>query len=102
MQKYRVMIQGRNLLKEIDGMRGRYGFYTNVFVEAFTRADAESRAIKLLHEDAYLRNTVLNSKDDPLRFSAVEVHEIESFDDIRAPRQGLALYPEEFDGTNEN
>jgi hypothetical protein len=58
------MIRGQNLLKEIDGVRQWFGFYTNVFIEAFTPADAESRAIDTLHEDAHLG---LNAVDDPVR-----------------------------------
>ena len=89
MQKYRVMVRGQNLLREIDGVRQRYGFFTNVFVEAFTPADAESRAIDILREDAHLG--ALNANDDPVRFAADEVHEIESFDGVRLPRQDLSL-----------
>ena len=92
MQKYRVMVRGQNLLREIDGVRQRYGFFTNVFVEAFTPVDAESRAIDILREDAHLG--ALNASDDPVRFAAEEVHEIESFDGVRLPRQGLSLYEE--------
>jgi hypothetical protein len=92
MQKYRVMIHGQNLLTKVDDVPQRCGFYTNVFVEAFTPGDAGVRAIDLLHEDAPLRKITLNTDDDPLRFSADEVHEIESFDGVRLPRQGLSLY----------
>ena len=52
MQKYRVIGHGQNLLTEVDGVRQRLGFYTNVFIEAFTSADAESRAIDLVREDS--------------------------------------------------
>ncbi|MGZ5545002.1 MAG: hypothetical protein ACXWIU_10035 [Limisphaerales bacterium] len=97
MQKYRVMIHGENLLKEVEGVRQRFGFFTNVFVEAFTPADAESRAIDILREDDDLREAALNPGDDPLRFSADEIHEIESFDGLRLPRQGLVLYEEKSD-----
>ena len=92
MQKYRVMIRGQNLLREVDGIRQRYGFFTNVFVEAFTPDDAESRAIDILRQDAHLG--ALNASGDPVRLSADEVHEIESFDGVRLPRQGLSLYEE--------
>ncbi len=94
MQKYKVMIHGQNLLTEADGVRQRFGFYTTIFVEAFTPSDAESRAIDVIREDAHLRDVALNAKDDPLRFIADEVHEIESFDGVRLPRQGLSLYEE--------
>ena len=95
MQKYRVTVHGQNLLTDVEGVRQRLGFYTNVFVEAFTPADAEARAIELVREDAHLHESALNAEDDPLRFSADEVAEIETFDGVRLPRTGLAFYPEE-------
>ena len=101
MQKYRVMINGQNLLTEVDGVRQRLGFYTNVFVEAFTPADAEGRAIDILREDAHLHEVALNAVDDPLRFTVDEVHEIESFDGVRLPRQGFTLYEEKSDDTTD-
>ena len=88
------MVHGQNLLKHIDGVPQRLGFYTNVFVEAFTPTDAESRAIDILREDARLRDAALNATNDPLRMSVVDVQEIESFDGVQLPRQGLSLYAE--------
>jgi hypothetical protein len=70
MQKYRVMIHGQNLLTEVDGVRRRLDFFTNVFIEAFTTADAESRAIDIIREDAGLADILLNPDDDLLSLSA--------------------------------
>jgi len=97
MQKYRVIVHGQNLWTEAEGVRQRFGFYTNVFLEAFTTTDAESRAIDLVREDAHLKDVLLNTADDPLSLSVDEVHEIESFDGARLPRTGFTLYPEEKD-----
>jgi hypothetical protein len=97
MQKYRVLIHGQNLLTEIESIRKRVGFYTDVFVEAFASSDAEARALDVIREDAQLRGIALNAADDSLRLLVEEVHEIESFDGVRLPRTGLALY-EENDG----
>jgi hypothetical protein len=94
MQKYRVIVHGRNLLTEVDGVRQRLGFYTNVFIEAFTSADAEARAIELVREDVHLQDMTLNTEGDALNLSADEVQEIESFDGVRLPRTGLSLYEE--------
>ena len=92
MQKYIVIVHGQNLLTEIDGVRNRYGFFTNVFIEAFNQADAQSRALEFIREDAHVRNVTLNTEGDPLCLSAEEVKEVESFDDARVPRTGLGLY----------
>ena len=56
-----------------------------------------SAPLTFLREDAHLRDVALNADDDPLRFTADEVDAIESFDGVRLPRQGLALYDEEVD-----
>ena len=98
MHKYRVLINCENLLSEIDGARKRLGFYTHVFVEAFTSADAESRAIKLLHEDAALRDIQLNSEDAPLKLSIEETEKLESFDGFKVPRSSFMLYEIEKSG----
>jgi hypothetical protein len=82
------------LLTEVDGVRQRLGFYTNVFIEAFTSADAEARAIELVREDVHLQDMTLNTEGDALNLSADEVQEIESFDGVRLPRTGLSLYEE--------
>jgi hypothetical protein len=94
MQKYRVIIRGNNLLTDVDGVRQRHGFFTNVFVEAFSPADAELRAIELIREDARLREITLNADADSPRLCAEEVQVIDSFDGVRLPRTGLALFPE--------
>lgn len=93
MQKFRVMIHGQNLLTELDGVRQKLGFFTNVFIEAFTPSDAESRAIDLLREDPGFMDMLLNSDDDPVSLSVDEIHEIESFDGHKLPRDGFMLYP---------
>ena len=94
MQKYRVIVHGRNLLTNVDGVRQKAGFFTNVFVEAFTAADAESRAIELVREDAHLLGITLNGPGDPLSQTADGIREVVSFDSARLPRTALSLYPE--------
>jgi hypothetical protein len=95
MNKYRVMIHGENVLADVEGVRHLLGFYTHVFIEAFSRADAESRALELLRGDAKLRDMTLNPLDDPIRLSVEEAEELESFEGFTLPRTGLALYPVE-------
>jgi hypothetical protein len=95
MNKYRILVHGQNVLTEADGVLQRLGFYTNVFVEAYTPEAAVEQAFDILREDTELRDLALNDEDDLLRFTADEVHEIESFEDITLPRTGLALYSED-------
>lgn len=98
MQKYRVIVEGQNLLTDVDGVRQRMGFYTNVFIEAFTPDDAASRAIELVRKDADWQQILSNAEDDPINLSADEIQEIESFDGVRLPRTGLVFYPAEKGG----
>ena len=93
MQKYRVMIHGQNLLTVVDGVKQRFGFYTNVFVEAVSSADAEACAIHVLNEDNSLADIMLNSENDPLSLRVDEIYEIESFDGHSVPRDAFMLYP---------
>ena len=93
MQKYRVMVHGENLLTEVEGVRQKLGFFTNVFVEAFTAADAEERAVEIVREDAGLADILVNTNEDPLSLSAEEVQEIESFEGHKLPRDAFMLYP---------
>jgi len=94
MEKYRVIIRGQNVLTEVDGVRQRLGFYTNVFVEALSPADAQARAIELLRKDSALRDSASNAADNPVRLTADRVEQIESFDGVRLPRSGLVFYQE--------
>ena len=94
MQKYQVMVRGRNLLKRVGDGSPRLGFYCNVFVEASTPADAADRAVGIVREDAHLLEMTVNAGNDPVHFSSEEVRVIESFDGLRLPRQGLIFYPE--------
>ena len=87
------MIHGENLVTDVDGVRQKLGFFTNVFVEAFTARDAEARAIEIVRQDSDLADILLNPDGDPLRLSAEEVHEMESFDGHKLPRDAFMFYP---------
>ena len=97
MQKFRVLVEGKNLLMQVNGVQKRFGFFTTVYVDAFTPDDAKTRAIDLLREDARLQEASLNAENDPISYSAQEVNQMESFKGVRLPRNGLALYSEESD-----
>ncbi len=98
MQMFLVLIHGENLLAEVDGTPQRVGFYKHVAVEAFTPADAESRALDTLRESSRWHEIVLNSENDPPRLSIEEVQEREGLDPAVENRRGYILYPEDADG----
>lgn len=94
MKKFRVLVNGRNLLAEVEGERKRMGFYTSVYVEAFTPEDAGLRAIAFIREDAHLRGIALNDVNDPLNLTTDGVEEMETFRGVFLPRSGLSIYPQ--------
>ena len=94
MQKYRLLIHGRNLLTEVEGVRKKVGFFTTVHLEAFTPTEAETTAIELLKKDPHLSEIRFNREDDPLILLVDKTQEIETFDGLQLPRTGLSLYEE--------
>lgn len=95
MDKFQVLVRGENLLLQVEGETGRYGFYTTVSVEALHAADAAERALEVLREDPKLTRGLLNPGDDPVRLFPEEIAEIASFGRPAPYRNGLALFPEE-------
>jgi hypothetical protein len=95
MKKFRVRLQGRNFLIPVSGKGElKHGFYTNRFVEAKDKAEAENLAVAQLRARQSLRDLVRNSAGDPPRMLLVEIEEVESFDHLPSLDQGLAWYPE--------
>lgn len=76
MSKYRVLLNGRNFLLNLDGRARKLGFYATRFVDAHDAEGAEKAAVDLLREDATLKGEVLNSRDDPPMLYADEVEEV--------------------------
>ncbi len=98
MPKFRVVVLGQNLLADVDGARRRMGFFTTVFVEAASPEQAGTLALERIRTDPKLRALALNPPDDPLRLSVDDFGLMDSFADVRLPRTGLALFPEDDSG----
>jgi len=95
MPKFRVKIHGHNFLLELEGVRRRMGFYTQVFTEAEDADEAEVRALDVLRKDSKLRDGMLNGPDDRPSMSVEGIERIHSFAGWALPRTGLAFYAEE-------
>jgi hypothetical protein len=91
MNKYRVLINGKNLLFDVDGDRQKMGFYVTRFVEAETYAQAEQAALNLINQSDKLRG-MLNSPADPPVFDVEEIDEVDSLADNKI---GFAFYREQ-------
>jgi len=88
--RFRVFLHGKNAVIETDGQPQRLGFFTNRIVEASNKKDAEGQALALLESDEWLKDALLNLRDDPFVIEAEEIEEA-------APREiqmtGFSWYP---------
>lgn len=85
MTKYRVQIDGRNFLIDIDGVVTKRGFITFRYVKAEDPTQAEERAVQMIREEKKLRDTILNEKTDPPIMHVLEILELdpESHEEIQ-------------------
>ena len=92
MNKYRVVIHGRNYLIKLDDMIERMGFYTTRYVEAENEGLAESKAVALIQNDDKLGQVVLNAPDNPPVLYAEEILELENFEGVNPPGAEYSFY----------
>ena len=90
--RYYILIEGENLLVNLDGKLGRYGFFTSRLLCANDAADAEIKAFEIIKNE--LSPLVLNDLSDPPNMHASEILEIESFGEASVPGSGFTWYPE--------
>ncbi|OZG72614.1 hypothetical protein BTA51_13880 [Hahella sp. CCB-MM4] len=95
MNKYKVLLNGQNFLVELEGKIGRFGFLSNIFVEAENENDAEQKAVEMLRQNKTLSYSVKNERENPPMIYAEEIIEMDNFGGIETPDQGLTWYPEE-------
>jgi hypothetical protein len=92
MPKYRVQINAKNFLVDMDGVVAKYGFITWRLVDAPDPVAAENSAVQMLREDQELRVLVLNEKNDP---PVMDVTETAVLDSVEASQSqpGRIWYP---------
>jgi hypothetical protein len=94
MKKYKALLQGENLLMEIDEKPTKCGFFATRYVEATDPDDAEAILVEFLQNEKEFINTALNDKtDQPLVFLN-RIVELESFEGIPVPGTGYSFFPE--------
>lgn len=86
-----LLLHGRNVVMEHEGVRIKGGFYTGRLVDATNPMQAEQIAINHIWETSDLRTVSLNQKDDPV---TIEVEEIEVADGDNRDIGGMAYYIE--------
>lgn len=65
MNKYRVLMNGRNFLVDMDGSPRKCGFYQNFCIEAANPRQAELLMSARLRHDKELREITRNPENDP-------------------------------------
>ena len=78
MQTFRVKLVGSGFMMTVDGVRGRYGFFTSCFVEANASDRAGEAALTLIGNRADLRgplNAVEGSR------ASIEIEEVSEWED---------------------
>ncbi len=92
MPYYKVMINGRNFLIDMEGRVAKCGFFTNRFVEAPDPTAAEYAAVQMIRETQSLRDMVRNTPEDPPVMDVTSIDMVETLPHIR--EQGLVFYEE--------
>jgi hypothetical protein len=92
MPKYRVQIDAKNFLLNLDGATAKYGFITYRVVDAPDPAAAENSAVQMIRDDHELRDLVLNEKNDPPVMDVEEIVEVETVDDASQGQPGRVWY----------
>jgi hypothetical protein len=76
----------------VDGQIQKLGFYVTRVIGAENPAEEENAAVDLIREDARLKDSVLNDRDDPPMLYAEEIEEIETSDAEKNVNTGFAWY----------
>jgi hypothetical protein len=92
MSKYKVMLEGKNFLLNLEGSTRKYGFYVTRYVEANDPEQAELNAVKIIREDRELRKSVKNDRSDPPMIYLESIDELNSFEGIHVPGTGFTFY----------
>lgn len=92
MKKFKILIEGKNLLIRIEEEINRVGFFATRFVQSENRDAAEKAALNLIKNE--LRDILLNERSDPPKMNIDEVFEVESFEETTSDT-GFTWYVED-------
>ena len=78
MRKFKVIIEGRNVLIRIDEAVARMGFFATRLIESNTLETAKQAALKLIRME--LMDTILNARANPPVFGIEDAFEVQTID----------------------
>lgn len=94
MKKFKIIVEGRNFLINIDKFPKKMGFYTIRFVEADDESKAESVALDLVRVELKERDIILNDFANPPMLYIEQIEEVSSFNKKEIHGKGFTWYPE--------
>ena len=89
MNKYRLMIEGKNFV--LKGKAEKLGFYTTRYVEGANEEEATNRALDLIRTE--IKGNVEKDTDANPEMFVKEIVELESFEDANVPGSGFSWFP---------
>jgi len=95
MKNYRVILEGKNFLLDLDGTPRKYGFYATRDVQASGTEEAELKAVQAVREDSELARAVMNAADDAPMIDLHEMTELISLAGVAAPGSGYSFYQDD-------
>ena len=94
MPAYRVIVNGRDFLFNVEGERRRMGFYQTVFVDALDRDQAEIEAVRIVRSDPELREIAIREESIQPSLHLSNIWEIQASDLPASQPKGKSLYLE--------
>ena len=94
MKKYKVTINGNNVLMEVEGSPKRLGFYVARYIESADIESAKDKAADIVYEELKNKKEIQNQKGDGIGLYVDEVEQLD--DEFLFPEQpGYSFYVEE-------
>jgi hypothetical protein len=93
-KKFRVLLEGGNLLMDIHG-RERLGYFTTRYVEGRDSEEAAEHALDLVRNELNSTGSLLNGADDPPVVKVSEIAQVTSFKGVLVPGRGFTFFPED-------
>jgi hypothetical protein len=94
MARYRIRVEGRNLVLASQPDALRSGFVTTRMIEASSAEEAGEQAMQAIWDDAGLRGQLANDEEDPPLLYLSEVEETPAGDSIPPDELGYAFFEE--------
>jgi hypothetical protein len=92
LRKYSVLIEGENLLMDLQGVQ-RFGFFTTRYVAAADVESASQQAIDSARQELLAEGCLLNGRGDNPTFTVSEILQVDSFNGFNVPGKGFTFYP---------